>query len=224
MKGSCFQLSRHIRSRKLRHPSPHPKLCFAFELATDLICSCRAYISLEICVHSHMIFYNTTIYWKWDILSINQPITILWSTYYESYNFARFLHLSLITVTTSNSCTKCMGSLGIIHDRKPKCHPVSCAWIHGWTHINARSLDSLYYVCHWRAWLIFWVFVQPGTSRRPVYWCRNFMSVLYVRCTRTHPRVLWIGKELGTAVADSVCYRRGCKDIQDTAESLRFII
>ena len=35
------------------------------------------------------------------------------------------------TVLTLNSCTKGVGSLGIIHDRTPDCHPVSRAWMYG---------------------------------------------------------------------------------------------
>ena len=36
------------------------------------------------------------------------------------------------TVTTFNSCTKCMGSLSIIDDGTSDCHPDFWAWMHGW--------------------------------------------------------------------------------------------
>ena len=32
------------------------------------------------------------------------------------------------TVHTFNSCTKCVGNLGMIHNRTPDCHPVSCVY------------------------------------------------------------------------------------------------
>ena len=37
-------------------------------------------------------------------------------------------------VATFNSCTKCVGSQGIINNRPPDCHPVFWAWMHGWAH------------------------------------------------------------------------------------------
>ena len=55
--------------------------------------------------------------------------------------------------------------------------PVFRALMHGlpqnWTKLCFAS-----YVCHWCPWMIFlichtWSFVQPGTGRRPVDWCRN---------------------------------------------------
>ena len=47
--------------------------------------------------------------------------------------FVKHLGISL-TVPTFNSCTKCVGSPGIIHDRTPDYHPVSWAWMNGWPH------------------------------------------------------------------------------------------
>ena len=35
------------------------------------------------------------------------------------------------TMPTLNSCTKCVGSPGIIHDWTPDCHRLSLAWVHG---------------------------------------------------------------------------------------------
>ena len=39
---------------------------------------------------------------------------------------------------------------------------------------SLMRLGHIFLTCHQ------WVFVQPGTGRRPVDWCRNEMSVLYV--------------------------------------------
>ena len=38
------------------------------------------------------------------------------------------------TVPTFNSCTKCVGWPGIIHDRTPDFHQVSWVWMQGWPH------------------------------------------------------------------------------------------
>ena len=35
------------------------------------------------------------------------------------------------TVPIFNSCTKCLGSPGIIHNRTPDCHSISWPWMHG---------------------------------------------------------------------------------------------
>ena len=43
--------------------------------------------------------------------------------------FLAFLSVYLSTVMTLNSCTKCVGSTGRIHDCTPDCHPVSRAWL-----------------------------------------------------------------------------------------------
>ena len=50
------------------------------------------------------------------------------------------------TVPTLNSCTKCVGSLGIIHDRTPICHPVFCgmnAYMTSWLNIAFIRLAFL---------------------------------------------------------------------------------
>ena len=39
-------------------------------------------------------------------------------------------HVENTTVQISNSCTKCVGSPGVINDGTPYCHPVSWALIH----------------------------------------------------------------------------------------------
>ena len=37
----------------------------------------------------------------------------------------------LDTVPTFNSCTKCVGNPGILHDRTPNWHPDPWTWMHG---------------------------------------------------------------------------------------------
>ena len=45
------------------------------------------------------------------------------------------------TVSAFNSCTKCLGSSGIIHDCTPNCHPVFWAWMR--PHVpDLASFDS----------------------------------------------------------------------------------
>ena len=45
---------------------------------------------------------------------------------------------------TFNSCTKCAGSTGIIHDRLPDGHPVSWAWMQGFTsQLNIELIHKL---------------------------------------------------------------------------------
>ena len=73
------------------------------------------------------------------------------------------------TVSTFNSCTKCVCNPGVIHDRTPGCHPVSWAWMTSQLNVSLirklrGSLMCLAYclTCHP------WVFVQPDTGKRPV--------------------------------------------------------
>ena len=77
---------------------------------------------------------------------------------------------NISTVPTFNSCTKCLGIPGIIHDRTLGVD----AWM-------TSQLNEAF-VCKPHGplmyWLILltcypWVFVQPGTGRCPVDWCRN---------------------------------------------------
>ena len=64
-------------------------------------------------------------------------------------------------MTTFNSCTKCVGSRGIIlFIRK--------------LHLTSMWLDYFLDIKAWR-------FKQPGIDRRPVDWCRNWISVLQSR-------------------------------------------
>ena len=81
-----------------------------------------------------------------------------------------------VTVPTFNSCTRWVGSLGIIHDSTPDCHPVSLAWMLELPQLNVAlicklrgSLMCLAYFLTCYPSLI----LQPGTDRRSVDWCRN---------------------------------------------------
>ena len=79
---------------------------------------------------------------------------------------------------TFNSFTECVG---IMHDLTPDCHPFPG---HGCVDdlITVRSFDlqatwvidvlGFFLTCYP------WLFAQPGTGRRPVERCRNYMSVL----------------------------------------------
>ena len=60
----------------------------------------------------------------------------------------------IVTVRTFNSCTKCVDSPGIMHDRMPDCNPVSGVLMHGIPQ-NWMKLWIASYVCHWCPWLIF---------------------------------------------------------------------
>ena len=69
------------------------------------------------------------------------------------------------TVPTFNSCTKCVGSPGIIHNRTSDWHPVSWTWMIGlpqnWSEILLAS-----YVGHWCAWIIFWHVIHGFCTNR----------------------------------------------------------
>ena len=45
---------------------------------------------------------------------------------------SQFLQLPTYAAPRFNCCTKCMGSLGIIHDHASDCHHISWSWMHGW--------------------------------------------------------------------------------------------
>ena len=47
---------------------------------------------------------------------------------------SRFTLVPSTTVPACDSCTKCVGNPGIMHDRTQDCHPVSWAWMHRWLH------------------------------------------------------------------------------------------
>ena len=81
---------------------------------------------------------------------------------------------TVFTVPTYDSCTKCVGSPGIIHDHTPVCHPVFWAWM-GWWAYNWTCFDlqALTWVIDVFGLLLTWVFVQKGTGRSMVDWCRN---------------------------------------------------
>ena len=81
------------------------------------------------------------------------------------------------TVPTLNSCTKCVGSPGIIHDRTTDCQPSFMGMDARMTsQLNVTLILKLrgpficlaYYLTCYP-----WMFVLPGTGRFPVDWCRN---------------------------------------------------
>ena len=86
------------------------------------------------------------------------------------------------TVPTFNFCNKWVGCLGNIHDHTPDCHPGSCTWMTSKLNValirKLLVLGSLMCLAYFLTCDL-WLFVQPGTDRRPVDWCRNQMSALY---------------------------------------------
>ena len=77
------------------------------------------------------------------------------------------------TVPTFNSCTKCLGCPGIIHDRTLGCHPVSWALMYGRSK-NWTWFWFAVYVGHWCAWLIIW---------HIIYGCLYNQAIAHVRST-----------------------------------------
>ena len=83
-------------------------------------------------------------------------------------------------VTAFNSCTRCMGSPGMKHDRTPNCHLGS--WVCMRPHVPDLSTErSIYLQATWVinvlglcffTWYP-WLYIKPGTGRCPVDWCRN---------------------------------------------------
>ena len=88
-----------------------------------------------------------------------------------------YVCICVCTVQTFNSCTKCVGSPGMIHDRMSDCHPVS--WSIGCMDYltTESSFDShnmwVIGVLGLHLGMLYMGFVQPGTGRRPVDWCNN---------------------------------------------------
>ena len=85
----------------------------------------------------------------------------------------------LSTVSTFYSCTICVGSPCIVHDRT-SCHHISWACVPSKLNVTlicklCGSLMCLAYFLTCSPW----VFVQPGTGRCPVDRCRNYLSVPY---------------------------------------------
>ena len=81
------------------------------------------------------------------------------------------------SVPAFNSCTKCTGSPGIIHNHMLYCLPFSWPWVYGWPQNWTTKLCFASSVCQWCTWLVLDMLstrtLQPGTDRRPVDWCRN---------------------------------------------------
>ena len=87
------------------------------------------------------------------------------------------------TAPTYNSCTKCVGSTCMIHNRTFDCIKFSG---HGCDHRSLTDLTTEHHFNSQATWVIDvpglffamlwcypWVSVKPGTGRRPVHLCRN---------------------------------------------------
>ena len=84
---------------------------------------------------------------------------------------------------TFNSRTECVGTLCIVHDSMPDCHPVSCmdAWMNSKlkaAFVRKEHVSLTCLACFLKCYP--WMFLQSGTGRRPVDCCRNKMHVLYM--------------------------------------------
>ena len=102
---------------------------------------------------------------------------------------------------TFNSCTKCVYSPSMMHNRTPDGQSVSWAWIyrrpHNWPYLRFAS-----YVGHWCAWSILWHVIhgclyKPGTGRRLVDKFSNEMFILYPLCILA-VGLMFRGMEWGT--------------------------
>ena len=125
------------------------------------------------------------------------------------------------TVPTFNSCTKCMGSLGIIHDLMPNCHPVSWSRMHGWPHkwtlfIIRKLLGSLmclaYYFdmffvdkCAFRHWKTSGLYCKFGVFESK--YCFYCVFLFYLYCVIQLVKFYDIKQYLCPLVA--VCYFYG---------------
>ena len=87
-----------------------------------------------------------------------------------------------VSVPTFNSCTKYVAKLG--HNSRPHAQLLlSFLGKYGWMIsqlkvVLVRKLRGLLMFLAYFLTCYPWVFVQPGTGRRPVNWRRNYMSVL----------------------------------------------
>ena len=100
------------------------------------------------------------------------------------------------TVPTYKSCTECVCSPGIIHDRTSDCHPVSWACIYCMDDITterslySRCVGSLMCLAYFlTCYSCVCVCVQPGTDRILVDWCRIYINV----CTGLFSDMLFMG-------------------------------
>ena len=79
------------------------------------------------------------------------------------------------TVPTFNSCTKCVGSRGLIHDRTPNCQPGSWAWMNEWTWFASCA-------GHWWSYLIVDILAMGVCTARHCQTCGRVVQELNV-CT-----------------------------------------
>ena len=104
---------------------------------------------------SHHTVVFSTLWTACDETQMNPCFRVLYGCFFvsvvlQTYKSAFVLS---ITVPTFNSCTKCVGSPGMINDRTSDCHPGSLAWMHRWSR-NWTYLWFAVHVCHSCAWLI----------------------------------------------------------------------
>ena len=64
-----------------------------------------------------------------SLIRFNLMTGVVWHNPTNKYSWKSIKPERDIFLTTFDSCTKCVGCPGIIHDRTPDCHPVSWAWM-----------------------------------------------------------------------------------------------
>ena len=105
-----------------------------------------------------------------------------------------------------------MGRPSMIHDRTPDCHPVLWAWMTSQVNVTlirklSGSLMSLDYLMTCYSW----GFVQPGTGRRPVDWCRNYVAVRTAHMLELHignpPVIQKLSKNSHSDIFVNFCFK-----------------
>ena len=97
---------------------------------------------------------------------------------YIDHNFKVIsMIISRFTVPTFNSCTKWMGSPGIINNHMPDCYPIFLG-IDVWMTLQMnvvliRKLHVSLMCLDYFLGILAWLFIQPGICRRSIDWCRN---------------------------------------------------
>ena len=104
---------------------------------------------------------------------VNLPFKVMNSKYRVNLTQPTALLNFFSTVSTFNSCTKCVGSQNILQTARPITTKF-CG--HGFmiSQMNVRSLICVAYLLACYPW----VFAQPGTGRHPVDWWNNWLSIL----------------------------------------------
>ena len=82
------------------------------------------------------------------------------------------------TVPKFNSCTKYVGSPGIIHNCTCNCYSISWAWMT--SELNLSYICKLYgsLMCFFDKLAMSMCLYNQALADVPVDWCRNYMSVL----------------------------------------------